>query len=66
MLLSIMTKKILKSNIEELTNEYQISVSDNGPWILKKHQETILKFWSNSPIDRFGVKGNGIGPYKKK
>jgi hypothetical protein len=25
-----------------------------------------LKFWSNSPIDRFGVKGNGIGPYKKK
>jgi hypothetical protein len=30
MLLSIMTKKILKS-IEELTNEYQISVSDNGP-----------------------------------
>jgi sensor histidine kinase regulating citrate/malate metabolism len=39
-----MTKKILKSNIEELTNEYQISVSDNGPGILKKHQETILKF----------------------
>jgi signal transduction histidine kinase len=29
----------IQINIEELTNEYQISVSDNGPGILKKHQE---------------------------
>jgi signal transduction histidine kinase len=28
----------IQINIEELTNEYQISVSDNGPGILKKHQ----------------------------
>jgi signal transduction histidine kinase len=52
----------IQINIEELTNEYQISVSDNGPGILKKHQETIFEIFEViAPIDRFGVKGNGIG-----
>jgi signal transduction histidine kinase len=53
---NIEIKLILKS-----LQEYQISVSDNGPWILKKHQNYFEIFEVIAPIDRFGVKGNGIG-----
>lgn len=41
---------------------YEISVHDNGPGILKEHQNIIFDIFEIvSTEDRFGVKGNGIG-----
>ena len=57
-----------KENIEieieilELSDKYQFTVTDNGPGILKEHQEIIFEIFEVlSSVDRFGVKGNGIG-----
>jgi signal transduction histidine kinase len=57
-----------KDNIEieieivELYDKYQFKVTDNGPGILKEHQEMIFEIFEVfSAVDRFGVKGNGIG-----
>lgn len=57
-----------KENIEievaiiENKEQYQISVIDNGPGILKEHQGLIFEIFEVvASVDRFGVKGNGIG-----
>ncbi|MDG2431767.1 HAMP domain-containing sensor histidine kinase, partial [Flavobacterium sp.] len=52
----------IEINIEEHTKQYVISVGDNGPGILEKHQVVIFEIFEViAPVDRFGAKGNGIG-----
>ncbi len=57
-----------KENIEieiEIIEEndfYKIAVSDNGPGILKEYHKVIFEIFEViSTVDRYGVKGNGIG-----
>ena len=57
-----------KENIEieieiiEENNFYKITVSDNGPGILKEYHTVIFEIFKvGSKVDRYGVKGNGIG-----
>ncbi|MBC5841973.1 HAMP domain-containing histidine kinase [Flavobacterium sp. F-380] len=49
-------------DITETKGQYEIIVSDNGPGIVKEHQEMIFEIFETvTSIDRFGEKGNGIG-----
>ncbi|MBX9888794.1 MAG: HAMP domain-containing histidine kinase [Flavobacteriaceae bacterium] len=49
-------------DITETKDQYEIIVSDNGPGIVKEHQEMIFEIFETvSSVDRFGEKGNGIG-----
>jgi signal transduction histidine kinase len=46
----------------EDVDNYKIIVSDNGPGILEENQEIIFEIFEvASKVDRFGLKGNGIG-----
>ena len=48
--------------IQKIMNQYQISVSDNGRGISKEHHAIIFEvFEVVGDLDRFGVKGTGIG-----
>lgn len=48
--------------IVENKEQYTITVSDNGPGILKENQEIIFDIFEvASTVDRFGLKGTGIG-----
>jgi signal transduction histidine kinase len=52
----------IKVDFIENVDNYQISVSDNGPGILEENQEIIFEIFEVvSKVDRFGLKGNGIG-----
>lgn len=52
----------IRITITENDDHYEISVKDNGPGIIKEHQEIIFEIFETvSSIDRFGEKGNGIG-----
>jgi signal transduction histidine kinase len=52
----------LQSNIEILNKEnFTITVSDNGPGILKEDQESILSYEVAAATDKFGDRGTGIG-----
>ena len=49
-------------HVNEKKDFYEISVSDNGPGILKEHYQRIFQIFEVlSPQDRFGESGNGIG-----
>jgi signal transduction histidine kinase len=57
-------KEIAAIEVEIIEDEdfYEISVSDNGPGILKEDYERIFQIFEVvSTQDRFGQKGNGIG-----
>lgn len=52
----------IKIDITAQPEFYKIKVQDNGPGILKEHQEVIFDLFEIvAPADRFGVKGSGIG-----
>ncbi len=52
----------IEIEIIEQNDFYKIVVGDNGPGILKEHQKAIFEIFEvGSKVDRYGVKGNGIG-----
>lgn len=52
----------IEIEIIEQNDFYKIVVCDNGPGILKEHQKAIFEIFEvGSKVDRYGVKGNGIG-----
>ncbi|RKS94209.1 GAF sensor signal transduction histidine kinase [Flavobacterium limicola] len=52
----------IEIEIIEQNDFYKIVVGDNGPGILKEDQKAIFEIFEvGSKVDRYGVKGNGIG-----
>ncbi len=52
----------IEIEIIDRDNLYEISVSDNGPGILKEEQKKVFQIFETLLLnDRFGQRGNGIG-----